>query len=72
MGPALLRLMMNSLQVASIIIIFFTVKWEAGSSTASEEGGSRREDLKRPGKFAVVLEGTRWRSSLGDWGQCWG
>ena len=59
MGLELVSRMMSCLQVASVIFFSEVGGWVI---TVGERGGSRREVLKTPGKFAPVLVGTQ-RSS---------
>lgn len=51
-GLELVSMMMSCLQVASVL---FSSEVGGLVITVGERGGSRREVLKRPGKFAPVL-----------------
>lgn len=58
LGLELVRIMKRCLQVAS----FFFSEVGGWVIPAGERGESRREVLKRPGKFALVVMGTRGNS----------
>lgn len=62
LGLELVRMMKSCLQVASFFFFFFSSEVGGWVIPVGERGESRREVLKRPGKFALVVMGTRGNS----------